>query len=44
MIQDTKNDINNAAYVELLGAIKARIAGAQYQVLKAVNKELIALS
>lgn len=36
-------DIKNAAYAELLGAIKARIAGAQYEALKAVNKQLIAL-
>lgn len=38
----TKN-IKNSAYVELLGAIKARIVDAQYQALKAVNKELINL-
>lgn len=36
-------DIKNAAYAELLGTIKARIAGAQYEALKAVNKELITL-
>lgn len=36
-------DIKNAAYTELLGAIKTRIASAQYEALKAVNKELISL-
>ncbi len=36
-------NVKDAAYTELLGAIKARIAGAQYEALKAVNKELIAL-
>lgn len=36
-------NIKNVAYAELLGAIKARIAGAQYEALKAVNKELIVL-
>lgn len=36
-------DIKSAAYTELLGTIKTRIAGAQYDALKAVNKELICL-
>jgi hypothetical protein len=36
-------DIKGAAYTELLGTIKTRIAGAQYEALKAVNKELISL-
>lgn len=31
------------AYTDLLGAIKTRIASAQYEALKAVNKELISL-
>ena len=35
--------IKGAAYVELLGAIRARIAAAQHQALKAVNQELISL-
>ncbi len=35
--------IKNKAYVELLGTIKARIADAQYEALKTVNKELIGL-
>jgi hypothetical protein len=34
-------DIKNAAYADLLETIKTRIAGAQYEALKAVNKELI---
>lgn len=38
-----KNGIKNAAYNEFLGTIKKRIANAQYEALKAVNKELIAL-
>lgn len=37
------NKIKGAAYVELLSAIKARIASAQHEALKAVNKELITL-
>jgi len=32
-----------AGYGPLLGEIKARIRSAQYEALKAVNKELIAL-
>lgn len=35
--------IKNTAYIDLLGTIKARIASAQYEALKAVNKELILL-
>lgn len=37
------NNIRNLAYNEFLGAIKKRIANAQYKALKAVNKELIVL-
>jgi len=36
-------DANKAAYAELLGTIKTRIADAQYKALRAVNKELITL-
>ena len=36
-------DIKNAAYTELLSAIKTRIANAQYAALKVVNKELISM-
>ncbi|OAI47113.1 hypothetical protein AYO45_01605 [Gammaproteobacteria bacterium SCGC AG-212-F23] len=39
MLKSIKND----AYIELLGTIKNRIADAQYQALKAINKELINL-
>src|SRR3990167_1920 len=35
--------IKNSAYIELLGTIKARITSAQYEALKAVNKELVNL-
>jgi predicted nuclease of restriction endonuclease-like (RecB) superfamily len=38
-----KQEIKTAEYAELLAAVKARISGAQYEALKAVNKELIAL-
>jgi predicted nuclease of restriction endonuclease-like (RecB) superfamily len=35
--------INSNSYIELLGTIKNRIASAQYEALKVVNKELINL-
>ena len=35
--------IKSMAYISLLRNIKSRIRGAQYEALKAVNKELIAL-
>lgn len=35
--------IENTAYTDLLGTIKTRIASAQYEALKTVNKELINL-
>lgn len=35
--------IKSTAYAEMLGEIKAKIAGAQYEVLKVVNKGLIAI-
>ncbi len=37
------NDIESSGYLELLADIKQRIRSAQYEALKAVNKELIAL-
>ena len=37
------NDIESGGYLELLADIKQRIRSAQYEALKAVNKELIAL-
>lgn len=37
------SDIKSSAYLELLAGIKQRIRSAQYDALKAVNKELIAL-
>lgn len=37
------SDIAHNEYVELLGQIKRRIRSAQYETLKSVNKELIAL-
>lgn len=36
-------NIKNSVYTELLTTIKTRIASAQYEALKAVNKELISL-
>ncbi len=35
--------IINTGYTDLLGAIKGRIRTAQYDTLRAVNKELISL-
>jgi hypothetical protein len=32
-----------AGYGDLLGAVKQRIRGAQYEALRAVNRELVAL-
>ena len=37
------SDIKSSTYLELLAGIKQRIRSAQYDALKAVNKELIAL-
>jgi hypothetical protein len=35
------NDIKSSGYLELLAGIKQRIRSAQYEALKAVNKELL---
>ena len=40
---DLNNEIISGGYGELLGAIKTRIRTAQYEALRAVNKELITL-